>query len=84
MITQLSELYTTDEVAAAKKVSAYYIRKLVRSGKVTPFRTSDAKNAQMRFGPEHLDQIDQAMTPQAPAVAAPKRIRLPRAARRGT
>lgn len=84
MITQLQELYTTAEVAAAKKVSVWYIRDLVKTGKVTPRRTSAAKNAPMRFGPEQLEQIDQAMTPQAPLVDRPKRIRLPRAARRGT
>lgn len=72
---QLQELYTTDEVAAAKKVSADYIRKLVRRGKVTPFRTSDARNAPMRFGPAHLEQIDQAMTPAPPVEPTRRRRR---------
>lgn len=62
-MTQLQELHTTEEVAAARKVSPDYIRKLVRAGKVTPFRTSTAPNAPMRFGPQHLAQIDKAMTP---------------------
>lgn len=65
-MTQLQELYTTEEVAAARKVSTRYISDLVRSGKVTPFRTSAARNAPMRFGPEHLEQIDKAMTPPPP------------------
>lgn len=75
MIQQLQELYTTDEVAAAKKVSADYIRKLVRTGKVTPFRTSAARNAPMRFGAAALEQIDQAMTPTPPVEHTRRRRR---------
>lgn len=75
MIAQLQELYTTDEVAAAKKLSPDYIRKLVKDGKVTPFRTSAARNAPMRFGPQHLEQIDAAMTPAPPAEPATRRRR---------
>jgi hypothetical protein len=75
VIAQLQELYTTDEVATAKKVSADYIRKLVKDGKVTPFRTSGARNAPMRFGPQHLEQIDAAMTPTPPAESLPRRRR---------
>lgn len=75
MIQQLQELYTTDEVAAAKKVSPDYIRKLVRTGKVTPLRTSAARNAPMRFGPAHLEQIEQAMTPTPPVEHTRRRRR---------
>lgn len=75
MITHLQQLHTTEEVAAAKSVSPYYIRALVKAGKVTPFRTSTARNAQMRFGPEHLEQIDRAMAPAAPAEPVRRRRR---------
>lgn len=72
---QLQELYTTAEVAAAKKVSEDYVRGLVKNGKVTPFRTSSARNAPMRFGPQHLEQIDAAMTPAPPAESTTRRRR---------
>lgn len=75
MISQMQELYTIKEVAAARKVSTDYIRKLVRQGKVTPFRTSDSPAAPMRFGPQHLAQIDAAMTPTPPAEPATRRRR---------
>lgn len=79
MIPHLDELYTIEEVAKAKKLSTDYIRKLVRAEKVTPFRTSGPRSP-MRFGPQHLAQIDQAMTPAPPAEAPIRRRRR----RRGT
>lgn len=58
--------YTTAEVAEAFSVSPDYLRDLVKAGKVTPLRTSAARNAAMRFTSEHLDQIRAAMTPPRP------------------
>jgi hypothetical protein len=75
VIPHLHELYTIKEVAAAKKVSPDYIRKLVRAKKVTPFRTSDSPAAPMRFGPQHLEQIDAAMTPTVPVEPTTRRRR---------
>jgi hypothetical protein len=74
-VTALQELYTVDEVAASRKVSPDYIRRLVKAGKVRPFRTSDARNAPMRFGPQHLAELDAAMTPTATTEPAPRRRR---------
>lgn len=75
MTTNLRQFHTTAQVATAYGVSEDYIRDLVRTGKVTPFRTSSARNAQMRFGPQHFEQIDKAMTPPAPPVETRRRRR---------
>lgn len=67
MTTQLRELYTTKEVAKAKKVSTDYLLELVKNGKVTPYRLSSAKNSPLRWSDEHVRQVDEAMTPAAAA-----------------
>ncbi|HWD83305.1 MAG TPA: hypothetical protein VG497_30605 [Kribbella sp.] len=74
MIADLHEAYTINEVADAKKVSVGYIRRLVRERKVTPFRTSGPRSP-MRFGPQHLEQIEKAMTPAPPVEPATRRRR---------
>lgn len=81
MTTQLQELWTTEEVAAAKKVSADYLRQLVRDGKVTPYRLSAAKNSPMRWADEHVKQVDAVMTPAVTPPAADKNHRRRRARR---
>ena len=75
MTTQLQELWTLDEVATSRKVSTRYIRDQIKAGKVTPLRLSEARNAPYRFAPEHLEQLDQAMTPTPPAEPAGRRRR---------
>lgn len=75
MTAQLQELWTLDEVAASRKVSTRYISDLVKAGKVKPLRLSTARNAPMRFAPEHLAQLDRAMTPAPPPEAPTRRRR---------
>lgn len=80
MSTQLQELWTTEEVAAAKKVSCDFLRQLVRDGKATPFRVGTAKNAPMRWSAQNLAQVDEAMT-RTTAVPLPQQHRRRRARR---
>jgi hypothetical protein len=71
----IQELWTTEEVAASRRVSTRRIRELVKEGKVTPFRTSGGDHGPMRFGPEQIAQLDAAMTPTPPPEAPARRRR---------
>lgn len=75
MIANLQQLHTTEEVAAAKKVSCDYLRQLVKDGKATPYRLSTARNAPMRWAAEHVRQVDEAMTPAQPTEPVRRRRR---------
>lgn len=60
-------MFTTAEVAAELKVNAYWIRREVRRGRVTPMRLGDSKYAEMRFTDTHVKQLYDSLQPLSPA-----------------
>lgn len=59
----LPRAMTVDEVADLFQVSTWFVQEQVRKGRLDCLRTSDAKNARMRFEPRHVEQLRSLMTP---------------------
>ena len=70
----LPTAYTVTEVAEALKVSAWWVKKQVRLGVVSPMRLSKATNGEMRFTEGDVQQLVRALTP-APAEPKARRRR---------
>jgi predicted site-specific integrase-resolvase len=60
-MSPLPVTYTSDEVAAALKISLWTLRRLVKAGAANPMRLSNSPTAEMRFDDQDVADIKKAL-----------------------